>query len=243
MPFPRFLMGPDFLIELIYSVIVMFSCLVVYFKTREIYNLSSYKSIKYFRMTFLFFAISYFLRFFSRVVTLMLALSGPMFFPIELSPLTVLLLVYTGLMTTFYLFYSISIKRLGKILPEETDYLHVLAIFISSIVVFLSLAIIYVAISLLLLVIMLFLNYSDYASSERRKSLHPFGIVYFLLIMFLMLNIFDVLIPGFFVGIRTVIYIISLLLFLLILYKVLKILRVESNDRKKKQAKNNLRHS
>jgi len=235
MPLPRFLMGPEFLIELIYSIIVMFSCLVIYFKTREIYNLSSYKSIKYFRMTFLFFAISYFLRFFSRVIMLVLALSGPVFFPRELPSLTTLLLVYTGLMTTFYLFYSISMKRLGKILPETTDYLHVLAIFISSTVIFLNLAIIYVGISVLLLSIMLFLGYSDYVNSKRKKSLSPFSIVYFLLILFLMLNIFDVLIPGFFMGIRTMIYIASLFLFLLILYKVLKILRVESNDRKKKQ--------
>lgn len=228
-------MGPEFLIELIYSVVVMFSCLVIYFKTREIYNLSSYKSIKYFRMTFLFFAISYFLRFFSRVIMLALALSGPVFLPIGLSSLTTLLLVYTGLMTTFYLFYSISMKKLGKILPETTDYLHVLAVFISSTVMFLNLAIIYVGISLLLLLIMLFLGYSEYVSSERKKSLSPFSIVYFLLILFLMLNIFDILTPGFFMGVRTMIYIASLFLFLLILYKVLKILRVESNDRKKKQ--------
>lgn len=231
-----FFIRPDFLSELIYSVIVMVSCLVIYFKTGEIYNLSSHKGIKYFRMTFLFFAITYFLRFFSKIFVLGLIISGTRFIPRELPSLTTLLLVYTGFMTTFYLFYGLSMKKLGKILPETTDYLHVLAIFLSSIVILLNLPIIFVGISASLLFYMLFVVYSDYKSSEKKKSLSPFNIIYFLLILFLMINIFDVLIPDFFRMIQTIIYIVSLSLFLLILYKVLRILSVESDDRKKKQA-------
>jgi hypothetical protein len=139
-------------------------------------------------------------------------------------------------MTTFYLFYGLSMKRLGKILPETTDYLHVLAIFLSSIVILLNLPIIFVGISAVLLFYMLFVAYSDYANSKKKKSSSPFSIVYFLLVLFLMINIFDVLIPDFFRTIQTMIYIVSLSLFLFIMYKVLKILSVESNGRKKKQA-------
>ena len=44
--------------ELIYSFVIIICSLMVYFGTKELYELSSYKGIKYFRQAFLFFAIS-----------------------------------------------------------------------------------------------------------------------------------------------------------------------------------------
>jgi len=76
MPPPLFLINPNFLIELVYSVILTISCLIIYFKTSEIYKLTSHKGIKYFRMTFLFFAASYFLRFFTKMFVLGLIFTG-----------------------------------------------------------------------------------------------------------------------------------------------------------------------
>jgi hypothetical protein len=235
MPVPMFLMDPNFLIELIYSIIIMVSCLVIYFKTREMYNLSSHKGIKYFSLAFLFFAVTYFLRFFSKILILSLMITGIRFLPREFDTLFSLLVLYAGFMTTFYLLYSISKKRLSNILPESTDILHVLAIFISSAVVILNLPMLFIGTSAILLFYMLIVVYSDYISSKKNKIQAGFLIVYFLLILFLMLNILDLFIT-FFGPIQTIMYIVSLSLFLLILYKVLKILSVESNGRKKKQA-------
>jgi len=233
MPPPPFLINSNFLIELVYSIIVMLSCLIIYFKTSGIYKLTSHKGIKYFRITFLFFAASYFLRFFTKILLLGLLLSGTRPHAREIIPLTSLLLLYTGFMATLYLLYGLSRKRLGKILPETTDILHVVAIVLSSIILFLNVPIIFIAIILALMFYLLFVGYSDYIKSKR-KALPQFYIVYFLLILFSMLNIVDILIPDVFGAIQTVIYIFSISLFLLILYKVLKILNVELNGRKKK---------
>jgi hypothetical protein len=162
-----------------------------------------------------------------------LIISGTMFIPRELPSLTTLLLVYTGFMTTFYLFYGLSMKRDIKNLPD-TDYLHILAIFLSSIVIILNSLLIFVGVSVVLLIYMLFVSYSDYAKARKKKPLFQFDIIYFLLILFLMLNIFDVLVPEFFMALQVMVYAISLSLVLIILYKVLKILSAESNGREKK---------
>jgi len=230
---PIFFMNPIFLIELVYSLIVMISCFIIYFKTNEIYKLTSHKGIKYFGMTFLFFSIAYFLRFFSKMLVLGLILSGTRPNPREFITLTSLLLLYTGFMATFYLLYALSRKRLGKILPETTDILHVMAIFLSSIILFLGLPIIFIAIILSLL-FLLFVGYSDYIKSNKKKGLPQFYVVYFLLILFSMFNIVDVLIPDVFGAIQILIYFFSILLFLFILYKFLKILNVELNGKQKK---------
>jgi len=49
--------------ELGYSLIVVFLCLMIYFKTREIYDLTKHEGIYYFRITFFFFALAYIFRF------------------------------------------------------------------------------------------------------------------------------------------------------------------------------------
>lgn len=231
----QFILHPNFLIEMVYSMIIMLSCLIIYLKTNEIYKLSQHKGIKYFRMAFLFLGITYFLRFFIKILLLSLLITGTRFYPIEFVSLTSLLVLYTGFMTTFYLFYGLSKRTLGKILPESTDTVHVLAIFLSSIVVFLNMPMIFVGISASLLVYMLLVGYSDYVSSQKKKKLTSLNIVYFLLILFSMLNIFDILIPDVFGALQRLIYIASVSLFLIILYKVLNIVNVKSNGRKKRQ--------
>ena len=60
----EFLMPPQIGAELIYSFVIIVCSLMVYYATKEMYELSSYKGIKYFRQAFLFFAIAYFFRYF-----------------------------------------------------------------------------------------------------------------------------------------------------------------------------------
>lgn len=49
--------------ELGYTVIVVYLCFMIYYKTRELYNLTKHEGIKYFRMTFLFFGFAFLFRF------------------------------------------------------------------------------------------------------------------------------------------------------------------------------------
>jgi hypothetical protein len=61
---PYHLIDPTKLaVELGYTLIVVFLCFMIYFKTREMYDLSKYEGINYFRITFLFFALAYIFRF------------------------------------------------------------------------------------------------------------------------------------------------------------------------------------
>ena len=62
------MMGMGMSSEIIYSFVIIFCSLLVYFGTKEIYELSSHKGIKYFREAFLFFAIAYFFRFLIKVI-------------------------------------------------------------------------------------------------------------------------------------------------------------------------------
>ena len=58
----RNLINPSFGTEIMYSFIIIMCSLIIYFSTREMYELSSYKGLKYFRLAFLFFAVAYFFR-------------------------------------------------------------------------------------------------------------------------------------------------------------------------------------
>ncbi len=61
---PFHLIDPTMLaVELGYTLIVVFICFIIYFKTREIYDLTKYEGIEYFRNTFLFFGLAYIFRF------------------------------------------------------------------------------------------------------------------------------------------------------------------------------------
>jgi len=64
MPPPFHLIDPTKLAaELGYTLIVVFICFMIYFKTREIYDLTKHEGINYFRITFLFFGLAYIFRF------------------------------------------------------------------------------------------------------------------------------------------------------------------------------------
>ena len=59
----EFLMPPQMGAELIYSFVIVVCSLMIYYATKEVYELSSYKWIRYFRQAFLFFSLAYFFRY------------------------------------------------------------------------------------------------------------------------------------------------------------------------------------
>lgn len=73
MPPPPFhLIDPTKLVaELGYTLIVVLFCFMIYFKTREIYDLTKHEGIDYFRNTFLFFGLAYIFRFMDIFLMLM----------------------------------------------------------------------------------------------------------------------------------------------------------------------------
>ncbi len=196
-------------IDLVYSFIIFLICLIVYFETREISKLSSYKGINFFRNTFLFFGISYLLKF---VLTLGIfgfgfsVVGDAIFFGVAL---------YAGLMAGIYLVMAIGNKKLPKQIGNWIFLIHVLAILLALIVLLTNNFLIYLIFQIIILIVGIVLLYSD---GKKTSML----IIYQLLLLFWILDIVDVFIPKFLGGLQLIVSLVSIGIFILVLYKIIK---------------------
>jgi len=222
MPPIGFLLPRDLGIDLIYSFVIIVCSLMIYRATKELYELSSYKGIKYFRQAFLFFAIAYFFRYFIRFLLVFFNVREiSEFSPIFVGILSLSGFLYSSSMAVFYLLYSVMWKKWNhsrtKIILFNT-----LAIAIALIGIFINNMGIYLVLNLILLLFILFvliIAYKDSKNKQKGKSLY---IIYLLLFVFWILNVIDIMIPRFLEVYQLVIYLFSILLFMTVLYKVLK---------------------
>lgn len=221
----RNLFGLSFGSELFYSFVIIVCSLMIYYGTKELYELSSYKGIKYFRQAFLFFAIAYFFRSFIKFAVIYFNINGI----IELSPvtfgvtglLTQLLFLYFSSMAIFYLLYSVMWKKWNG--SSYKIYLfHGIAIAIALVSILSRNPLVYLGLNIFLLLIVIFVVYTSYQHKKNKKKGHNLYFIYVLLSIFWILNIVDTLIPRFFQGFQLFIYLASTLVFLIILYKVIK---------------------
>jgi hypothetical protein len=207
------LKGMGLQLELFYSFIIISSSLMIYFGTKEIYELTNHKGIKYFRQTFLFFAIAYFFRSFIKLLFIQFQISKILTLNV-LGPITLLLFIYFSSIAIFYLLYSVMWKKWNS---KKLLLLHFLAILL-AIITLLGNSISYLGINLLLLLFLIFTIYKS-----KKKSKHKILYLnYILLSIFWVLNILDILIPNFLKTFQLIIYFASTIVFLTILYKVLK---------------------
>ena len=205
--------------EIIYSFVIIVCSLMIYFGTKEIYKLSSQKGIKYFRLSFLFFALAYFFRSFIKIALFYFEKDElrnilPIF-----GGITIFIFIYFSSMAIFYLLYSVIWKKWKS---KSTIYLfHLVALVIAITTSLLKNQTIYFLINILLFAFVLFAVFISSKQSKKKKS-HNLYVIYLLLFVFWILNILDVLIPDFLKTSQLFIYLISLGVFLLILYKVIK---------------------
>lgn len=205
--------------EIIYSFVIIVCSLMIYFGTKEIYKLSSHRGIKYFRQSFLFFALAYFFRSFIKIILLYFNVKEIRSILPIFGNTTIFLFVYFSSMAIFYLLYSVIWKKLkwGK-----TIYLfHLTAFIIATTILLFRNPAIYLLTNIILLIFILVTVYISYNQSKKKKA-HNLYAMYLLLFIFWILNILDVLIPNMFGISQLFIYLTSLGIFLLILYKVLK---------------------
>jgi len=208
--------------EIIYSFFIIICSLMIYYGTKELYELSSYKGIKYFRQAFLFFAIAYFFRSFIKVLSLSSDIRDiPEFVPMIFGQATLFIFVYFSSIAIFYLLYSVMWKKWNG--SSKKVYLfHVISLFIAFLCASARGPFVYVGLNVLIL---LFAGFTFYFANKeqgmrhRKNSLYA---IYLLLFAFWMLNVLDVLVPMFLEMFKLIIYLFSSGIFLLILYKVLK---------------------
>jgi hypothetical protein len=211
--------------ELFYSFVLIVCSLMIYYGTKELYELSSYKGIKYFRQAFLFFAVAYFFRSVIKFILLYFGVNGI----IDFSPITFgatglvtqLLFVYFSSMAIFYLLYSVMWKKWNH--NSYKIYLfHIVALVIALVSILSRNPFVYLGLNIFLLFVVVFVVYTSYQHKKNKKKGHNLYWIYLLLSAFWILNIVDTLIPKFFQGFQLFIYLASTLIFLLILYRVIK---------------------
>ena len=207
--------------EIIYSFVIIVCSLMVYYGTKELYNLSGYKGLKYFRQAFLFFAIAYFFRSFVKFIVVYFNLSRITdFFPrIFLGPVTLFLFMYFSSIAVFYLLYSVMWRKWeGN--SKRIFLFHLLALAIAAVSVWSGKFVVFLGLNIFLLAFIVLVVCIAYL--RKRKKKNNLYAIYALLLVFWVLNIFDILVPGFFKTFRLLIYMASSGIFLVILYKVLK---------------------
>ena len=205
--------------EILYSFIIIAVSLIVYFGTRELYNLTSHKGIKYFRLSFLFFAISFFFRSFIKFLIIHLDIEILELNIQLIGIISFLIFMYASSMAIFYLLYSVMWKKWNG---NKIILFHILAIIIAFTALIVKIPLLIILIHLILfifLAIVILISYKE--SKRRRKGQHLHGI-YILLFAFWILNIIDLIITNALGTFQLLIYIASLGIFLTILYKVSK---------------------
>jgi len=212
--------------EIIYSFIIIVCSLMIYFGTKELYELSSHKGIKYFRKSFLLFALAYFFRTFIKFFVFyfnsqgILSISPRLLNPI-ISQITLIFFMYFNSMAIFYLLYSVNWKKWNH---ENRIYLfHLISIILSLFSILSSNPYSYLIVNFLLLIFVIIAVYTSYKESKKKiKKNHNLYIIYVLLLFFWILNIVEIFVPSFLQTFQLFLYLSSLGVFLTILYKVIK---------------------
>lgn len=192
---------------------------MIYFGTRELYKLSSHKGIKYFRQSFLFFACAYFFRSFIKIILFYFERDELRTFLPIFGSITLFVFMYFSSMAIFYLLYSVMWKKWKS---KSTIYLfHAAAFLIATIILLFRNETLYFSVNILLFAFISFTVYTLYKQSKKKKS-HNLYMIYLMLFVFWIFNIIDILVPNFLQTFQLFIYLISLGIFLLIFYKVIK---------------------
>lgn len=210
--------------ELIYSFIIIFCSLIIYFSTKGLYKISKYPGIKYFRESFLFFAIAYFFKSFISFLFFIFEVKGLIeFSSIFLGVLTLFFFMYASTMAIFYLLYSIIWKNMKEKWKESfwtIPIIHVFVLVISALSIIVREAGVLILLQVFVFILIAILNYSSYRKLGKKNRSGSIYMIYLFLFVFWMLNLSDLLIVGFGPIIELIVSLVSIGIFVLILHKV-----------------------
>ena len=204
--------------ELIYTIIIVSLCFLIYYKTKDIYDLTKHKGIHYFRNIFVFFGLAYLSRFilllfFTATTTLDMYFPKRIFMPIVMIPIS-----YLSTMALFYLMYSLIWRKI--------KYKHFLIFSNSLAVIFSIIAFISTSpmtLFLLQSVLIILIITAIFLNEGKNKKVSKTKLLYVLILFFWVMNVF-VLVPKCILSLETkiVFQILSIIIFVLIYYKVAK---------------------
>jgi len=210
----RMMMRPGFDIfgiESLYFLVIAVICLIIYFKTKELYDLTKHQGIYHFRNIFLYFSLAYFFR----LSFIIAGLSRELFLyvpPKYFMMLGMVLTTYASVMAILSIAMSIAHKHLNA--KHSGLILHLIAA-ASAVIVFATRS----QPVLLLVLTVVFLASVVYMYAQSHSLFSKNKVTYLLLLAFWILNVFTGprLIP---IGYSSIIYSISIAIFLSILIRV-----------------------
>ena len=213
-----FALPPLLAVETFYALSIVVLCLVIYWRTHELYALSSYKGIAYFRNSFLFFAIAYLFRFLS------ISFSISLHHLRTQSPLVLIgffVFVYASTMALFCLIQSALWKKHQSDSLMINNTLHLTALLIALIAVFSRSPLLFLVTQGALLLFAAGVSVRLLRSTKKIRF-SGFSLAYLLLFLFWILHLIILLLPTFLLALKVILYAISITLFLVIIYAVLR---------------------
>ena len=179
-------------IELIYTLIIIIFCGIIYFKTKEIYDLSKHKGIGFFRNTFLFFALSYLVRFLGQLFILYRSILHISMRRFIIKPHFVIfpLITYFSYVAILSLVFS-SFRKTKRTNINWNLVIHLLAI-ISTFFVFLSgSAMILIGLQFALFIVAIVLINIKPKNKKNKSMFSSLHVTYYLLFFFWIINLFS----------------------------------------------------
>lgn len=220
---PNFFNPLNIGIELVYTIVILVFCLLVYIKTREIYELSKHKGIRFFRYSFIFFALAYASRLFlylmifdnDNVLGLFINRRAMM-------PVSNLVAGFFSTMAILYLTYSTIWKKIN--IEHFMAFSNIIALFI-AVIAFVSRSPLIV--SLIQLVMMVFAAAIILKNNRKYKKKYKkrFGTraLYLLIFAFWLISLFALQSRRFIpFEVKAVFQLVSIAVFIAIYYKVAK---------------------
>lgn len=186
-------MPPVMVAELVYVVLVSIMCFLLYNKTREAYDLTKHKGIYFFRNAFLFFGFAFMARF-AFVATLTLRKTFQLGFPHIAKAFSLPLMSFFATLSMFYLLLGVFSKKMKNEFWHRSSILFTLVL---TIVVYLTRnPFLIVIIHTIIFMVILTLSTIDVIKNRKNKSKAKkvrAHILYFMIYLFWVLNIFVVI--------------------------------------------------
>lgn len=209
-----------FMYDMTYALIVFLICFLIYYKTKDSYNLTKHKGIMFFRDAFLFFGLSYVLKFLFGVIRVSSNTFEVFIQRGALFPVVLFILGYLSTIGIFYLIFSFTkeIRRKHFILMS-----HVIAVLVSvvALVTRSHEIILYFQTGIIALAIIL-----SFIIHTKQRKISQTRMLYSLIFLLWLINLWLVVPKRFFTfEVKIVFQIVSIALFLFVYYKVLKWLK------------------
>ena len=226
LPPPFRIFNYELWIELIYSLVVVISCLLIYLKTGEFYELTSHKGIKYFRNTFLFFGIGYLIRLCLHLIQAT-GISRILFTPfaIGIYEMAFFVMIYASSMALIYIIYSMFWKRLDKYAFSRGYVFHIVSLIVAFVSMVWRIPLIFLLFQGALFLLLVVVSYLNYRKTKHKGGLYGIYLIYMLIFaLWITINVLEFVI--YFSPIMgLIIYGASIALFAMLLVKVIKELK------------------